>query len=59
MAGDPLSPLLFNIVGDKLAVLINRAKADSQISGIVPHLVDDGLSDDTILFMEHERKHIT
>lgn len=46
-------------MGDKLAVLINRAKADSQISGIVPHLVDDGLSDDTILFMEHERKHIT
>jgi hypothetical protein len=27
-----------------LAILIKRAKADNQISGIVPHLVDEGLS---------------
>ena len=42
-----------------LAVLIERAKADGQIEGVVPHLVDGGLSilqyaDDTILFMEHD-----
>jgi hypothetical protein len=42
-----------------LLVLINRAEVDGQISGIVPHLVDDGLSilqyaDDTILFMDHD-----
>ena len=42
-----------------LAILIKRAKADNQISGIVPHLVDEGLSilqyaDDTILFMGHD-----
>jgi hypothetical protein len=42
--GDPLSPILFNIVADMLAILIKRAKADNQISGIVPHLVDEGLS---------------
>jgi hypothetical protein len=57
--GDPLSPMLFNIVADMLAVMIERAKAGGQIEGVVPHLVDGGLSilqyaDDTILFMEHD-----
>ena len=42
--GDPLSPLLFNIIVDMLAILICRAKENGQISGVVPHLVDDGLS---------------
>jgi hypothetical protein len=57
--GDPLSPTLFNIVADMLAVLINRAKREGQITGVVPYLVDEGLSilqyaDDTILFMDHD-----
>jgi len=42
--GDPLSPILFNLVADMLAVLIDRAKRDNQIKGVVPHLVDDRLS---------------
>jgi hypothetical protein len=42
--GDPMSHILFNIVADMLALLINRAKADGQIRGVIPHLVDDGLS---------------
>jgi hypothetical protein len=42
--GDPLSPLLFNIVADMLAILIKRANLDGQISGVVPHLVDADLS---------------
>jgi hypothetical protein len=51
--------MLFNIVVDMLAILIERAKNDGQIAGVVPHLVDGGLSilqyaDDTILFMEHD-----
>jgi hypothetical protein len=59
--GDPLSPILFNIVTDMLAVLIKRAKDEGQISGIVPHLVQDGISilqyaDDTIIFMDHDLK---
>jgi len=42
-----------------LAILINRAKDDGQIAGLIPHLVDGGLSilqyaDDTILFLEHD-----
>jgi len=57
--GDPLSPILFNIVVDVLAILINRVKLDEQVDGLVPHLVDGGLSilqyaDDTLLFMDHD-----
>jgi hypothetical protein len=53
---DPLSPLLFNIVADMLAILIARAKEDGQIGRLV---VDGRVSiwqyaDDTILFMEHD-----
>jgi hypothetical protein len=55
----PLSPILFNIVSDMLAIMIECAKVDGLIEGIVPHLMDGGLSilqyaDDTILFMEHD-----
>ncbi|WVZ90617.1 hypothetical protein U9M48_036902 [Paspalum notatum var. saurae] len=60
--GDLLSPILFNIVAEMLAILINRAKADGQISGVVPHLVEGGLSilqyaDDTIIFMDNDLEH--
>ncbi|WVZ85042.1 hypothetical protein U9M48_032004 [Paspalum notatum var. saurae] len=56
--GDPLSPILFNLVVDMLAIFITRAKENGQVQGLVPRLVDGGLSilqyaDDTILFMEH------
>jgi hypothetical protein len=49
---------LFNLVADMLVILISRSKEDGQISRLVPHLVDGGISilqyaDDTILFMEH------
>jgi hypothetical protein len=51
--------MLFNIVADMLAVMIERAKIDGLIDGVVNHLVDGGLSilqyaDDTILFMDHD-----
>jgi hypothetical protein len=57
--GDPMSPILFNAVADMLALLIKRAKDDGQFSGVIPHLVEDGLSilqyaDDTILFLDHD-----
>jgi hypothetical protein len=50
--------MLFNIVVDMLAILIECAKVDGQIELVVPRLVDGGLSilqyvDDTILFMDH------
>jgi hypothetical protein len=42
-----------------LVVLIERSKAQDLFDGLVPHLVDGGLSilqyaDDTILFLEDE-----
>jgi hypothetical protein len=42
-----------------LAIMIERAKCDGQFEGVIPLLVDGGLSiiqyaDDTILFMEHD-----
>jgi hypothetical protein len=51
--------MLFNIVADVLAIMIKRAKSDGLIEGVIPHLVDGGLSilqcaDDTIFFMEHD-----
>jgi uncharacterized membrane protein YebE (DUF533 family) len=41
-----------------LAIMIVRAKEDGQVDGLIPHLVDGGVSilqydDDTIIFMEH------
>ena len=41
--GDPLSPILFNIVVDMFANMIERAMNSDQIAGVVPHLVDGGL----------------
>jgi hypothetical protein len=54
-----MSPILFNIIADMLAILIAWAKADGQVGGLVPHLVEGGISilqyaDDTILFREHD-----
>jgi hypothetical protein len=56
--GDPMPPILFNIVADMLVILINRAKSECQIRGVIPHLLDDGLSilqyaDDTLIFIDY------
>ena len=50
---------MFNIVADMLAMLFSRAREDNQIWGLVPHLVDGGMSilqyaDDTVLFLEDD-----
>jgi hypothetical protein len=42
-----------------LAILIECAKVEGQIEGLIPHLINGGLSilqyvDDTILFIEHD-----
>jgi hypothetical protein len=46
-------------VADMLTLLINQAKTNGQIRGVIPHLVDDGLfilqyADDTIIFLDHD-----
>jgi hypothetical protein len=57
--GDPMSPILFNITADMLAILIARANEAGQVEGVIPHLIQDGLSilqyaDDTVIFMSHD-----
>ena len=42
--GDPLSPLLFNLVADALSAMLLRACATGMIKGLVPHLVEGGLT---------------
>ena len=42
-----------------LAIFISRAKETEQIQGVIPHLVDEGLSilqyaDDTVIFMGND-----
>ena len=60
-----LSPLLFNIVADMLAILINEVKQDCWISGVVPHLVYDEISIlqytlvQSYLWNTTLRKHVT
>jgi hypothetical protein len=61
--GDPLSPMLFNIVVDMLAILIEHAKQEGQTAGMIPHLVDGDLSilqyiDDTILFINFHKSEL-
>jgi hypothetical protein len=50
---NPLSLMLFNIVDDMLTIMIERTKVDGLVEGVIPHLVDWGLTiiqyaDDTI-----------
>jgi hypothetical protein len=42
--GDPLSPMIFNIVANMFVLLIARAKEDKQVGGLIPHLVEGGVS---------------
>ncbi|WVZ73514.1 hypothetical protein U9M48_021813 [Paspalum notatum var. saurae] len=37
--GDLLSPFLFNLVVDMLAILLTRAKENSKFRGVIPHLL--------------------
>jgi hypothetical protein len=51
--------MLFHIVANMLAILIARAKDDGQVGGLIPDLVEGGVSivqyvDHTMFFMEHD-----
>jgi len=44
---------------DMLAIIVSKAKEDSKVKGVVPNLIDGGLSvlqyaDNTIIFMDHD-----
>jgi hypothetical protein len=41
--GDPLSPLLFDVVGDGLDLLMMKRQEQGLVAGLVRHLVDGGI----------------
>jgi hypothetical protein len=40
--GDPLSPLLFNLVADALATILRKGSQVGLIKGLVPELIEGG-----------------
>ena len=56
--GDPLSPLLFNLVADVFSRMLMRAAKVNLITGLLPHSKPGGIislqyADDTLLFLEN------
>jgi hypothetical protein len=47
--GDPLPPMLFNIVVDMFAILIAQAKDYGQVGSLMTHLVGGGGSVPTLI----------
>jgi hypothetical protein len=61
--GDPLSPLLFNIVADALSAILDRASKRGFLRGVTPDLVEGGLThlqyaDDIVLFIQNTQQDI-
>jgi hypothetical protein len=61
--GDPLSSLLFNHVTDALATMFDNAKLAGEIKGLVPHLVEGGIThlqyaNDTIVLLNMDEQSI-
>lgn len=57
--GESLSPFLFNLAADCLTKMIHRAQQNGLITGLVPHLISNGVAilqyaDDTILCLQHD-----
>jgi hypothetical protein len=61
--GDPLSPLLFNLVSDALATMLDNAKGAGKIKGMVPHLIEGGIThlqyaDYTVVFINMDDQSV-
>jgi hypothetical protein len=55
--GDPLSAILFNVVGDAMSVMVKNAQQSGVLKGIVPHIQENGIAilqyaDDTMFLLE-------
>lgn len=55
--GDPLSPLLFNLVADSLSALMEKAIDKNLITGVLGSIIEKGVShiqyaDDTVLMSD-------
>jgi hypothetical protein len=61
--GDPLSPLLFNLVANAFVIMLKRGCKVGVINGVIPKMVEGGLThlqyaDDTVIFLEADRQSI-
>jgi hypothetical protein len=61
--GDPLFPLLFNLVVDALATMLEKVSVASLIKRLLPDLVEGGLThlqyaDDTIILLKAEEEYV-
>lgn len=61
--GDPLSPLLFNLVADVLGVLLDKAVSKGHITGVLNSLLPGGIShiqyaDDTVIMIDGSEQSI-
>jgi hypothetical protein len=61
--GDPLSPLLFNLVGDVLTNMWRRASRGGMIRGLMPEFREGGVislqyADDTIVFSDPSEQYL-
>ena len=59
--GDPLSPILFNLVVDVLKRMLQKANNAGLVKGLANDVVDQGIislqyADDTILFLNSDRE---
>ena len=56
--GDPLSPLLFNLVANVFTRMLMKAAGERLITGLLPEVRDEGIiilqyADDTLLFLDN------
>lgn len=61
--GDPLSPLLFNLVGDVLTKMLMKGARQGLIRGLASDFREGGIislqyADDTILFSDVDPEHL-
>jgi hypothetical protein len=62
--GDPISPLLFNLVGDVLTRMLDKAARSGLVKGMLHDFREGGIlslqyADDTILFSSTDISHLT
>jgi hypothetical protein len=62
--GDPLSPIMFNLVTEVMATLMRRAADQGKIMGILTHLLPEGIThiqyvDDTIVMIKGDDASVT
>jgi hypothetical protein len=61
--GDPFSPFQFNVAAEGLAKMIQQAQSASLVTGLVPHLIENGVvslqyADDTIILVQDDMEQI-